>query len=165
MAPINKPTGRQLDAALTRMGALSDAGMVRDEQLNELLEPFRGHAPTKLRCSRTGCRGTVVWCALHPVLAQVVFSSHGPRKGHVENIEKAGAAPWVRNQPPPPFNYWSLGPSGGRDAAKPSQLASGETVRWTFNCRKCKTPHTLTNRKIIVLIAKALTGNQREVQL
>ena len=161
--PANKPTGEQLDAALARLNELpDDAQLIDDQHLSELLEPFRGHRPLKMICPRTGCGGTIVWCALHPSWAFVVASKNGPRKGYVRKLNKQGPPSWLGPQPPEPYNYWSLGPSPGGDSATPASQGDGMHTRWSFKCRKCQRGYTVTNRTLIRRTITAITGNSRE---
>jgi hypothetical protein len=162
MAELSKPTGAQADAAVARIRELADSQLSDDEQLKALLEPFRGRRPLRMRCPHTGCRHTIVWCAVHPVIAKVVFSKNGPRKGYVENLLKDGPPRWLQQQPPSPYDYWSLGPSSGADSAKPTTQQPGEHTRWTFKCGKCGRSYTLTDRTLMTHVITALTGNRKE---
>jgi hypothetical protein len=141
---------------------LGDDQVIEDGDLSQLLQPFRRHRPLRMRCPRTGCGRTIVWCAIHPELAWVVFSKNGPRKGHVESANKTGPEHWRQSQPPSPYDYWSLGPSAGADSAIPATPTPGDHKRWTFKCRKCGATYTLTHRTLLTHIVRALTGNRKE---
>ncbi len=164
-----KPTGQELDRAraeIERCGGAMDGERLADPTLNAALEPFRARRPLRLRCPQAGCRRTLAWIALAPTEARVIFSVNGPRKGHVDRQNREGtAAPNLMPQPPEPYNYWSLGPSGGVDSAQPANPPHTHSLlRWNFICEKCKKPHIITNRTMLTKLLDALTGNSREVE-
>lgn len=160
-----KPIGTEMDAVSARLDELRDEKIVDDQQLAQLLQPFRGHPPIKLRCPKTGCRRTVEWCALHASWNLAMTRRLGPRKGYVEKINKHGPAPWLRQQPAAPFDYWSLGPGKHPGSAMPPEKRSETVQRWTLQCPQCQSPYTVTNRTLIKYITRALTGNSREIPL
>jgi len=94
----------------------------------------------------------------------VVFSVNGPRKGHVEKLSRDGLPAHLMRQPPAPFNYWSLGPSGGIDSAQPANPPSREDqLRWRFTCPKCGGELVLKNGSMIKLLLAAYTRGEREI--
>ena len=167
MPAARKPTGEQMDQALAelrRAGNAMDPANLDDPVLNHALAPFRGRRPLRIRCPRSGCRGTVAYVALAPSNARAIFSVNGPRKGVVERRNRGGPPRHLMRQPDPPFNYWSLGPSGGIDSAEPATPQGTTTnLRWRFTCRKCGTPSVLTNGTMIAKIIAAHAGNARDI--
>lgn len=167
MPAARKPTGPQMDHALAqlqRAGGAMNPHRLDDPALNGALDPFRGHRPLRLRCPRTGCRGTIAWVALAPADARVIFSVNGPRKGYVARTRGSIPPAQLRPQPPAPYDYWSLGPTGGTDSAQPATRDPDDLtpLRWRFTCQRCGAPYTLTNQTMIIKLIEAMTGNARE---
>lgn len=157
-----KPTGSEADETLARINQLDESELIDDPELKALLAPFRGHDPLRMRCPKGGCKRTIVWCALHPVDANVVFSKNGPRKGAVNKMNRHGQRHWLRKQPPAPYDIWSLGPSAGRDSARPATQGPGLQHRWTFKCPKCSSTYTLKSSVLLGKLIDSLTGNRDE---
>jgi hypothetical protein len=66
--------------------------------------------------------------------------------------------------PTRPFNYWSLGPSGGIDSAEPVNPQGTTTnLRWRFTCRKCGTSSVRTNGTVIAKIIAAHAENAHDI--
>ena len=75
-----EPTPSEMKAALDGLRTLPpvDEAALRDPELNNVLEPFRGGYPLQVRCGKRGCAKTLIWgMPTYYLLKSGLLEKHG----------------------------------------------------------------------------------------
>ena len=146
-------------------------GVLADEELNTLLEPFREDAPRLVRCAHDGCRGKLVHIAVDPFRPGVVGKTDGPVSDKL--LAKRRKAAQLPSAPrpeglPPLYEHWSV--TFGRRTigeAVDTDRGENERLRWVITCPKpkCRTPYLVTHTELLTLLVAGIAKGPGDIMM